>query len=581
MARRWCAYAIAAVVAPGAIGCGDKRRDVPAATPVLTKPSVPAAITSAKIAGTVIDQRSGKPVGNVDVVLLGATEQKTRAGADGRFEITVTPGIYRAFVRGDSVLTVGLADRTRLDNAPRAEIAGVRDDAVLPMLDARASLDDLELTVLPAATLGGFVYDSEQHPIASAVVRARDFDRLDAVRPVLGTDVAVTDEAGHFMLRVPPGHYQIDATHPQFAGTKDGIDLELEAGKPSAIPITMARGCIVSGRVVNADGSPANDGAIERLGPRGSFGPSGRLDAGSFRWVTTDDETVTLRAWPWRSPPSNEKTFACTNGTRFTDVVLRLPDQGPDLSGSIVDANEQPVPLAYLDMQPLDPGLAGQQERGDASGNWGVFDVPAARYRITASAPGLGIVDTMTTSPRRDLRLLLGGTGRIVGTTTDLASGSVEVSFLRCGSKDDPLRIAHEPRIVPVSGGHFTIDRAPACTLSLAVRWRDTLVETTTVVEPNRTAYVEVDIGAPREKTVTGTVRDVAGHAVEGARVTAVLHDREAATARTDASGKYMLQTHSGAQLVAGKGELVGRGVVGRAKVASEQVDLVLDDASY
>ncbi|HEX5062659.1 MAG TPA: carboxypeptidase regulatory-like domain-containing protein [Kofleriaceae bacterium] len=580
MAQRWCAYAIAAVLA-GAIGCGDKQRDVPAAAPVLTKPSVPAAITSAKIAGTVVDQRSGKPVGNVDVVLLGATEQKARAGADGRFELTVTPGIYRAFVRGDSVLTVGLADRTRLDNAPRAEMAGVRDEALLPMLDARAPLDDVELTVVPTATLAGFVFDEAQHPVANAVVRTRDFDRLDAVRPVLGTDVAVTDEAGHFMLRVPPGHYQVDATHPQFAGTRDGIDIELEAGKPSAITITMARGCIVSGRVVNADGSPATDGAVELRGPRGGFGPAGRLDAGSFRWVTTEDDTVTLRAWPWRSPPSNEKTFECRDGKRFTDVVLRLPDQDPDLSGTIVDANEQPVPLAYLDMQPLDPGLPGQQERGDAAGEWGVFDVPPARYRLTASAPGLGIVDTMTTAPRRDLRLVLGGTGRIVGTTTDLASGSVEVSFLRCGSKDDPLRIAHEPRIVPVRAGHFTIERAPACTLSLAVRWRDTLVESTAVVEPNRTAYIDVDIGTPREKTVTGTVRDAAGSAVEGARVTAVLHDREAATARTDSSGHYTLQTHSGAQLVAGKGEHTGHGAVGQANVASEQVDLVLDDTGY
>jgi hypothetical protein len=47
-----------------------------------------------------------------------------------------------------------------------------------------------------------------------------------------------------------------------------------------------------------------------------------------------------------------------------------------------------------------------------------------------------------------------------------------------------------------------------------------------------------------------------------------VLHDREAATARTDASGRYTLQTHSGAQLVAGKGEHVGRSHVGRANVA-------------
>jgi hypothetical protein len=239
------------------------------------------------------------------------------------------------------------------------------------------------------------------------------------------------------------------------------------------------------------------------------------------------------------------------------------------------------VPLAYLDVTALDPLPNNQQERGDSAGNWHVYDMPAGRYRVTASAPGKGIVDTVVVAPRQDIRLTLGGTGRIVGTTTELVTGSIETSFLHCGPKDRPVEVAHEPRIVPVTAGRFVIEHAPACTLALAVRWRDKLVETSVVVEPDRAAYVEVDVGAPRGKTVHGVVRDVAGNAVEGARVTAVVQDREAATVRTDAAGRYTLQTSSGAQLVAGKGEHVGRASVGRANVASEQVDLVLDDTGF
>ncbi len=348
----------------------------------------------------------------------------------------------------------------------------------------------------------------------------------------------------------------------------------------------MDRGCIISGRVVNADGSPANDGAIEKLGPRvGGFGPAGRIEAGTFWWATLGDESVTLRAWPWRSPPSAAKTFACKDGKRFTDVVLRLPDQRPDISGVVVDAQDRPVPLAYLDVQPLDRMMGqvvgGQQERGDAAGNWHVYDMPAARYRVTGTAPGLGIVDTTVVAPRQDVRLQLGGTGRIVGTTSTLVTGSVEVSFLFCGSKDLPLFVAHEPRIVPVVGGRFTIERAPACTLTMAVRWRDKLLESNVVVDPDRTTYVDLEIGTPRGKTVTGVVRDRDGNAVTGARVTVVDHDRDTATVRTDASGRYTIQTYAGAQLVAGKGERAGRAYVGRANVATEIVDLVLDDAGF
>jgi hypothetical protein len=599
MARCWSALAVAVV----ALGCGDKHdtQTKPVAAPQLTKKAAPAAAAFVTISGSVIERGTAEPQGGIAVVLRGpAGDITTATNASGAFSVQVVPGSYRAFVRDDNVISIGLTERVRLDNMPRRELVGIPDEALMPVLDATANREGVELTVVRAATIKGVVYDPEGRMIANAVVRARQVDvapappalggnplvrarQLDVgVRPVLGSDLGVSNEQGRFTLVVAPGTYAIDASHATFAGSR-GTDVEVDAraGKIEDVMIGLERGCIISGRVVHADGSPANDGAIERLGSGriNDFGPAGRIDAGTFRWATTADESVTLRAWPWRSPPSQPKTFACSDGKRFNDVVLRLPDQRPDLSGTIVDARDLPVPLAYLDIQPLDPIVSGQQERGDSAGNWHVYDMPPARYRITATAPGLGIADTMVVSPRQDLRLMLGGTGRIVGTTTDLVTGSVEVSFLFCGSQQQPLQIAHEPRIVPVVGGQFTIERAPACTLSFAVRWRDKLIETTTVIEPDHTAYVEVELGEPRAKTVTGTVRDVAGNAVEGARVTAVLHDRETETARTDASGHYTLKTHSGAQLVAGKAEHVGRGMVGRANVSSEQIDLTLDDA--
>jgi hypothetical protein len=588
MARCWLVLAIVA------LGCGDKQHDTPVAAPPLTKPTVVAPSAFVTISGTVIDRANAAPVSGVAVVLRGSAGDITTAtNAAGAFSVQVLPGSYRAFVRDDNVISIGLIERTRLDNLPRRELASVADEAIMPVIDATENREGVEVLVARAATIQGIVYDPDGAIVANAVVRARSLDLgvrgvqgpdLPALRPVLGTDIAVSNERGNFKLVVPAGHYFIDASHPAFAAASREDDLQVEAkpGKIEDMMVWLARGCIISGRVVHADGSPASDGAIERLGARSDgFGPAGRIDAGAFRWVTTARESVTLRAWPWRSPPSPAKTFACSDGKRYDGVVLRVPDQRPDVSGTIVDAHDRPAPLAYIDIQPLDPFGNGQQERADAAGNWHVYDMPPARYRITATAPGLGIVDTMVIAPRQDLRLTLGGTGRIVGTTGALISGSVEVSLLFCGPKQQPLQIAHESRIVPVAGGRFTIEAVPACTLSLAVRWRDKVIETTAVVEPDHTAYVDLDLGEPPMKTVTGTVRDVIGNAVEGARVTAVLHDRETATARTDAKGHYTLQTQSGAQVVAGKAEHVGRGQVGNANVTSEQIDLTLDDAGF
>jgi len=577
MARRTCAFAIAVL----AIACGDKQRDVPAAA-VAAKPST-AATKRATIHGNVIDRSDGKPVGDVEVVLRGAGgETKATAAANGTFELSVEPGAYRAFVRSPRVMTVGMSERVRLDNVPRRELAGAIDEALLPVLDVERDIPALELTVMPAASLTGTAVDANDNPVADAIVRIRSFDR-EGLRPVLGSDLAITDAQGNYKLSAPPGSYLIDAAHPSFAGILGNEEVELRPGARTVQNVVLERGCIISGRVVNPDGSPANDGAIERLGANvEGFGPAGRIIGGAFRWTTAFDGSVTLRAWPWRSPPSGSKTFECKDGKRFTDVVLRLPDQRPDLSGVVVDSDDLPVPLAYLDVTPLDPNVVtGQQERGDAAANWHVYDMPAGRYRITGSAPGHGVVDQIVLAPKQDIRLQLGGTGRIVGTATELVTGSVEVTLKRCGSEDQPLVIAHEPRIVPVVAGRFTIERAPACTLTVSMRWRDQALESSVVVEPDRTAYLEVELGAPREKTVTGVVRDTGGQAIEGARVTAVLQEREAETVRTDASGRYTIKTHSGAQLVAGKGEHSGRGLVGRANVANEKIDLVLDDAGY
>ncbi len=575
MVRRSLAVAVLA------LGCGDHRDQPPAAPPPLARAAAPAIATDVTISGSVIDQVTGRPVADIEVVLRGAAgDVATRTNASGAFSVHGAPGRYRVFVRDERYVSTGIAERVRLDSSPRRELAGAADEGVMLALDAQTDLAGIELTAAPAAELSGIVRDPDGRPLDGAVVRLRTNDRLFAARPVLGTDVAVTNARGRFTLRVPAGAYVLDASHRDFAGVQGDDEVELDAGEKLDMSVTLARGCIITGRVVTSDGAPAPDGAIE-VGMAGDFMPGGRIDGSTFRWATLQPRTIAIRAWPWRSPPSLAQIFTCTDGSRYDDIVFRLPDRRPDMSGIVVDAHDHPVPLAYLDIVPLDPIVGGQQERADAAGTWHVYDMPPARYRITASAPGLGIADTMVVAPRQDLHLVLGGTGRIAGTTTDLVTGSLEVAFLHCGPKDQAVLVAHEPRIVPVVGGRFAIDDAPACTLTLAVRWRDRLVETSVVVEPERTSFIEVEAGTPREKTVTGVVRDEAGNPVSGARVTAVLHEREAATARTDANGRYTLQTHSGAQLIAGKGDHVGRSSVGRANVASEQVDLVLDDTGY
>src|SRR5262249_56975816 len=123
---------------------------------------------------------------------------------------------------------------------------------------------------------------------------------------------------------------------------------------------------------------------------------------------------------------------------------------------------------AFVDVESLDPHKPSQQERADAEGNWEVFAMPAGRYQITVAAAGRGIAVTTVVLPRGEaVALQLGGTGRIEGTTTALSNGTLDVAFDACFDALDlarqPMTIAHEPRLVAVTGGRFTIEAAPAC----------------------------------------------------------------------------------------------------------------------
>jgi len=567
--------------------CGGGDATPPAPTTKPTKSASPTSPTGqVTIEGSVIDQATGEGVREMIVTLRDASGDVRRETAnDGTFSFVVAPGTYSIFVedKNTRLVMIGLQNRLRLDAGPRPELAQI-DDGLLPTLVATSDVRELELAVTPGAIVTGYVFGANDNKVRDAVVRLRALDRsLFEVRPMLGTDIAAVDENSHFRLLVPPGRYVLEGYHPDYAGS-ELVTMTLAPGQQVGdINITMTRGCIITGRVVDAAGRPAHDGAIERHdGTR--FGPSGRIDAGGeFRWTTMVTDDITLRAWPWQSPPSQAKTFHCRDGKRYDKVVLRIPSGKPDLRGVIVDAHGNPVPLVFVDVQPLDPVPvqlgASQQERSDSLGAWEVYDVPPGRYRITATAPERGVVEATVTAPKQDVRLQLTGSGRIAGTTTDLVNGSFLVSFLHCGPKQDPLAVAHESRLVVVRGGTFSIENAPACALTLAVRWRDQVREAHVVVEPERTAYLELDLGAPRDKTVHGTVRDRSGKPIANARVTAVIEEHEVETVRCDRNGRYTLKTRSGAQLVAGDGAHVGRATVGRANVPSEQLDITLDDA--
>ncbi|MGE5181527.1 MAG: carboxypeptidase regulatory-like domain-containing protein [Acidobacteriota bacterium] len=534
------------------------------------------------IAGHVLDEVDHSPVAGAEVVVRGPLgEQSTITRPDGAFSIEVARGAYRVAARGGGVITAGAEDRERLETGPNAAIVGLPDDTLMPVVEATRSVANLELALPREATIAGTVVDREGRRIAHAIVRAHG-----ALRPAFGTDVAETDEAGNYTLVVPAGRYHLEAGAPELAGSLGPVEITAVAHATAHVQLVLAKGCEIRGKVVRADGKPAADGAIERrsVDRNLDFGPAGRIEPdGTFRWATLDEADVTLRAWPWKSAATDERTFSCHDGARFTGVVLRVRSEPAAVHGTLVDATGTPVPFGYVDVEALDPGLASQQERADAEGHFEIHDLPFGRYQVEAAAAGRGIAVTTVAAPRDEaLELRLGGTGRIEGTTTALANGTLAIELEACFDALDlqhrPMPIAHEPRLVTVRGGRFAIDDAPACDLLLVARWHEQRVQARVVVSPSQLAHVELELGPPHEKLVHGTIRDRDAHPVANASVTAIYEGRRTASV-TDAAGHYSVKSFAGAQLTASDGSRRGDAQVGRANVPDEQVDVVIDRA--
>jgi hypothetical protein len=498
------------------------------------------------IAGTIIDAQSKKPVGNVEVVFRNELgEETTQAAADGSYRIEVQAGSYRAFVRDELVLSVGIMGHVRLPALPSADTVGVPDEAL--------------------------------RPVVGAILRARGFA---GVRPTLGTDVAETDASGNYELHVPAGSYELEANHPKFAGVSAGTSVTVASGDRVSADVTLVAGCVIAGRVIAAGGGPSGDGAIEKQwGVQSTqFSPSGKINPdGTFRWVSTETTDITLRAWPWKSPPSQSQTFACSDGARHENVVFRLPDRRADIEGVLVDRSGARVPFAFIDLAPLDPGGISQQERTDAEGKWAVFDMPAGRYQITAHAPGRGVVALTVTAPTKDIVLALGGTGRLEGSTALLANGSFELSLQGCDDGTTRVDLPEDRRLVTVTAGRFTLDDVPACDLALLASWHGHPVTAKVTVPVGGVGRVELALGPPRAKTVSGIVRDESGRAMPHILVTAS-YEGEEVTATSDATGRYKLSTFSGADLTATSGRSSAFATVGMANVDAETVDLALDE---
>ena len=524
------------------------------------------------VRGTVKDAHDGTPVGGVDVVFSGAGgEAEATASADGTYEITIAPGAYRAFVRGDGVMSVGVPSPDRLPGDPAdLAIADAPVTELAPAIAVERDAAGVDLPVERGGTVTGHVTDRAGHPIAHALVHAHG-----ELRPVLGGDVAESDASGVFTLELPAGNWELEASHPDYAGGVASLDL-LPGTRQTSMDVTMDAGCIVRGHVFAADGGPAGDGALEARVDGGEFSPAGRIEPdGSYRLAIPGTVDFDLRAWPWKSPPSKPQSFKCSEGARF-DADFELDRGQADLDGTIATADGRPAAGAFLDVIGTSDGAQSQQERADASGAWAVYALPPGDYVVTATIPGEGAVTKNVRVPAHGVALALGGTGAIDGTIKGADDGTLEMALGRCDDQPAVVYTAPETRLVPVHDGRFHLDRVPACSMYVSATVHGRAVGDEVTVHANEQTAIALDATPPRKVTVTGRVIGENGRAAPGALVRA-WNDSGMTETTAGADGSYRLEAEVGSELVSIAGDDDATGEVPTDAPDTYNMDLRLE----
>jgi Carboxypeptidase regulatory-like domain len=427
-----------------------------------------------RVSGTVTDRLTHEPVPGVEVVFAtDDCEASTLADNAGFYAFALPAGRYRPFARGAGVISTAPSTRERQCARPHPEeIAAPRLD-LLPVLELSHPTDGVDLQVDRSGKVRGRVVGRDGEPVVGALVRAFAAGET-SVTLVLGTDVVETNSAGEFELEVAATSYRLDAFHPDFGGVSEETFVTVNASEISEAEITMRANCVISGRVVRADGRPAGRGVLERgvvdAGVR--YSVDGAIDDdGSFVWSTSETGTLSLRARPWASPASTPLSFTCEEGARYADVIFVLPNTSATVSGRAVTAEGRPLPFAIVDIRGESDGDTRLQERTDEAGNWAVYSLPAGEYRV-AIANELGAVVARVTAPVNGIELRTSGLGDLVGEVRGLRDGTLTLtaSFCKIGEVIQALELR---RVVSVVRGRYKLVGVPACTLDIQIESRD------------------------------------------------------------------------------------------------------------
>ncbi|MCP3099316.1 carboxypeptidase-like regulatory domain-containing protein [Myxococcus sp. K15C18031901] len=489
----------------------------------------------------------GHPVPAATIEVAGTDNARTLTDARGHFVFeSLTPGRYTVTVRAEDY-----ADQ-RIDYAydpstPSPETQAPANDE--PLQEAPT----VDVVLHPSFRVGGVLVDPEGRPVSGAIVQLAGGDgplgeaplpppRMDArkhpddlarLHETRVTEVR-TDDQGRFAFeRARPDRLSLRVDSDRY------IPLHTVVDAPATdLRLVLQEGARLQGSVVDAQGLPL-DGVQLSL----RAGPDSRVEV-----VTPTESDAQGRFTFGGLPPGHYVLQARLNqgarheatlpldvlDTRTLSPVVRL-DTGLSISGTVVDASNNPVPhlelratstdgkLQYVEQDERIPSWATTDEQGRFTVKHlppGACELSTRRAGHTLGRRGAGAADSTAevrvpagaTDVTLELRYLGGVRGRLVGED----GHPISYFILNAEEHRDP-------------DGSFQVDRRPSgpTTLSLSAPGR-TPIEREVEVAPGQLVDLG-DILVKPERKLRGRVT----HALTGAPLPSV----EVALFRTDPGG--------------------------------------------
>ncbi|MFP6683702.1 MAG: carboxypeptidase regulatory-like domain-containing protein [Polyangiaceae bacterium] len=488
-----------------------------------------------------------QPIAGADVALveygLSSFPLYGRSGASGEVSLGPIRGDATVSARADgyvaqsAVVVDGSDEEVRVNLIKGGRVAGrVVDESGFPVEGASlevVGVDTQGMVIAESSRLQGFRDDhfSFALPGARPLIPMGQLGVMPIVPDVpLGGGATVvqrrlrtkapwvSNAKGHFRLEpVTPGRVRVIARHPQLLAAVTEVFELAEAGN-AEVELTMRRGGILEGRVLEADGHSVAGARIDLLSEDGLVDRTSlTADDGGFAFSALP-QSVTLTVSRRQSPDRIAVRMGVdvkVGERRALDIVL--PALREATSFRVTDAQGFPLDRVQLSLSSLDPKTPAQWTLfSDSKGEVVAHEVRGLPLRVVASrskrAPSVLELPSAPAEVEIALRPALTITGRVVSRNGIIAGARIRV-LTATGT-----RLART-----ASNGIFVVDDlAPGMPGLLVVAPSYVSYERTLEIVEDRSSPVDLgDIELALGGAVSGRVTDTQGEPIVGARVAA------------------------------------------------------------